>query len=280
MSLLDTLNRVSNFQPEPFVTPVWNPHMRILSVQDNIPIWCDVNVRIPGWWNVTPGSKLGLHYTAATLSPAMPWQQYTFLEQLPQRFYAITLFRVRENTWLCVPYNAADAAQRYWLNSTPREVYLVNENISQLMCVSVRLFSNVLLYESPARLTAESSPSLQLAQDIVRDREVRLEQRQRELERLEREAVARNSLEGRVQHHLDFMGASVVQLEEEGEGVRVTWEYKGYQHTSRIMRDMSGLSAGICLSGTDREHNLSTLVATIQEARELHRFDMPRESYV
>ena len=279
MSLLSTLNRVSEFQPEPFVTPMWNPHMRVLSVQDNIPIWCDVNVHIPGWWKVTPDSKLGLYYTATTLSPAAPWEQYTFLEQLP-RFYIITLFRVRENTWLCVPYNAADAAQRYWPNSTPREVHLVNENISQLTCISARLFADIMLYESVARIIAETSPSIGLARGIIREREVELEKRQRELERLERDAVLRNSLEGRIEQHLDFMGASVVQWEEEGEGVRVTWEYEGYRHTSRIARDTSVLSAGICLSGTDREHNLSTLVATIQEARELHRFDMPRESYV
>ena len=157
---------------------------------------------------------------------------------------------------------------------------MVNENISQLMCVSVRLFSDVLLYESPARLAAETGANYGVAQDIIRQREVELERRKRELERLEREAVLRGSLETRVQQHLDFMGADMVQWEEEGEGVRVTWEYEGYRHTSRIARDTSVLSAGICLSGTDREHNLSTLVATIQEARELHRFDMPRESYV
>ena len=279
MSLLSTLNRVSEFQPGSFVTPVWNPHMRVLSVQDNIPIWCDVSTRVPGWWKVTPGSKLGLHYIASTLSPAAPWEQYTFLEQLP-RFYVITLFRVRENTWLCVPYNAADAAQRYWLNSTPREMYLVNENISQLTCVSARLFADIMLYESVARIIAETSPSIGLARGIIREREVELEKKQRELERLEREVVLRNSLEGRIEQHLDFMGASVVQWEEEGEGVRVTWEYEGYTHSSWIARDTSVLSAGICLHGTDREHNLSTLVATIQEARELHRFDMPERSYV
>jgi len=280
MGLLTTLDRVGRFQPGPFTAPVWNPHMKILSVQDGIPNWFYVDAPSPGWWNVTPNRKLERGWSTQTLSPAMPWQIYAFLESLP-RFLVITLFRVRENVWMCIPFNASDAAQRYWPNSSPREIYLVNENISQLMCVSVRLFADTLLYEGvSARVLASDGTGYGIAQDIMERRQAELERRRREVEKLAREQELANSLEARIDQHLDFMGASMVQWEERGEAVEVTWEYEGYTHTSRIDRDASVLSAGICLEGTDREHNLSTLVATIQEARELHRFDMPRESYV
>jgi len=279
MSLKNTLLRVAEFQPRPFIAPIWNPRMRVLAIQDRIPFHVNIEAPSPGWWKIIPSFKLNGIWTETGTLPAAPWEIYEFLEQLP-RFYVITLFRVRENTWLCVPYNASDAQQRGWPASTPREVYLVAENISPLMCVSVRKFANVLLYDSPGERLAETSPNLQMAQEIIRQRELELEKSKKEAVEAARKLEESNSIEGKIKDNLDFMGANLVQWEEEGEGIRVTWEYEGYRHSSRITRDAGVLSAGICLDGTDREHNLSALVAVIQEARELHRFDMPEESYI
>ena len=118
----------------------------------------------------------------------------------------------------------------------------------------------------------------------VLEERCRAEEERRRLARLHAEEKRRERMattEGRLRWYLKFMGADMVGWREEGEGFRVTWEYDGHTHSARIGRNLRLDSAGICLGhrGQERQQNLSSVVAVIQEARRRHRFDMPRESW-
>ena len=207
----------------------------------------------------------------------------------------IILFRVAERTWLCIPYNAADAAQRGWANGEPRSLHLIRHAMGPFDVAVARDLAGMLLYEdintslhtSPisvemrrclARGDVEfpkASPDFRNAYEILSRRRQEVS-RQQQLEAIE---ARQQGDEGQVRFDLEFMGASLLALTETGEGYSVTWEFDGCTHTTRVGRDMKVQSAGICLDSTDKQHDLSSIVQVMERARELHRFDLKKRYY-
>ena len=74
-----------------------------------------------------------------------------------------------------------------------------------------------------------------------------------------------------VRWHLEFMGAELNSWHESGNEYRITWTHGGQTHSMDVARSGFVESAGVCLEGTDRRHNLSSIVAVMQEHARLGR---------
>jgi hypothetical protein len=168
-------------------------------------------------------------------------------------------------------------------------MHLVRSAVRPLDVVSARDLAGVLLYDdtvSGPRFRRFDNRDWQRAESIIAQRR---EQVQRELVELRKKAALaqlaakRQTTEDEIKFQLEFMGAELVDWSEDGEGVRVTWEFDGYEHSATMNREMKLETAGICLGhgpGAYDWQNLSTLVDTIQEARRLGRGDIPREAWL
>jgi hypothetical protein len=84
-------------------------------------------------------------------------------------------------------------------------------------------------------------------------------------ERLRREQQRDKSIKGDV----EFAGGKFVKNVERMDHFSVTYEVDGNVYTSVVSKEPTRqiLSAGICLSGTDKEYDLKTLVSVIREGQ-------------
>ena len=252
--LRSVLNRLVEHTPVSFVAPLpeadW---VRVFTVQDNTPYSFRVSMRdtLPGWYWVEPKSKSSARIGDNAYGP----DRLEYLEELIP-FNAITVDRVGDNTWLAVPYNASDAGQRGWKNAEPRKVFLVLDAVEPHEPILVREIAGLLLYDGPAFVSRQDTPDFKrsrtiLAQIKADEERIRLEQ----------------TTEGRLKSHLAFMGASLRDWVESGNGYKVTWEHEGHDYTMSIGADFELQSAGICLANTDSLHNLSSVVRVMQDYR-------------
>jgi hypothetical protein len=297
--LLSVIDRMADHRPEPFVAPLPEAErITVLTIQDGIPYRFKVRDPVRGWWRLRPNVERG---TARRVDEAQPGDVLTYLAELP-RFLAIALFRLEPQTWLCMPWNASDAAQRGWPDGEPRVLHLVHDAIRAFDPVQARSLAGLMLYGGMANLYQAMYDAQALQADLSceprhatyrqarrivlqRNEQLRLqaaaEERQRRRLAVAQAAVERRqSIEEHIAWQLGFMGAQLVGWAEAGESLEVTWEYEGHEHTAEVRRDLVGLSAGICLAGTAGSHNLSSLVAAIQRARELHRYDLSEDAWV
>jgi hypothetical protein len=84
------------------------------------------------------------------------------------------------------------------------------------------------------------------------------------LERIRREAPDRR----RIRQALEHAGASLESYYKRKKAYSVTFVLDGQRHTSRIReKDLTVLSAGICLSGEDKKFDLQSLMGVLREGR-------------
>jgi hypothetical protein len=88
--------------------------------------------------------------------------------------------------------------------------------------------------------------------------------------RLEQIALDERSRgELRLRAALEHAGARLQDYAEQGDAYRVTYVVDGARHTSLVRKgDLSVVTAGICLSGHDREFDLGSLVGVLREGRD------------
>jgi hypothetical protein len=81
----------------------------------------------------------------------------------------------------------------------------------------------------------------------------------------------------RLREHLTRAGAELLEYLEHRDSYRVTYVVDGQEFTSAVdKQDLSVVSAGVCLDGTDRQFDLQSLVGVLREGRrrgEIHRFE-------
>jgi len=105
--------------------------------------------------------------------------------------------------------------------------------------------------------------------EVERLEKVEAEKREREeksrAERLRHERLRDKSIKGDV----EFAGGTFIKSVEKTDHFSVTYEVDGDTYTSVVSKEPTRqiLSAGICLSGTDREYDLKTLVSVIREGQ-------------
>ena len=91
---------------------------------------------------------------------------------------------------------------------------------------------------------------------------------ERERKRLREERRRDRSDEARLRGALRFGGGDLTSYRDRGDHWLVEWTTReGNQHTSAISkRDLTVVSAGICLSGEDEKFDLQSLVGVVEGA--------------
>lgn len=290
MTLLDIARRVAAFKPRPFVVPVPYETARIdvFTLQDgNIPVSRQLVIPenspypLPDWYLVRPAGDKIAHIDR----PAHPMEILDYLREL-RRFFVIAVAQVNADSWLVVPENLSVGRRIGW-NGEPREVHLVTENPNPLDVLIARVMGDHLLFDcladgygfptQKAKFALENDPGMPLGQTWTAAVGIlRSLQHQMPLRPVERP----DGLEDLARWHLDYVGANLTGLESVGRDIRITWEYDGAEFSASFDETLRLRQAPICLAGTDAQHNLSTIVSVMQQARRLHRFDLSEEYYL
>jgi hypothetical protein len=282
-NLLNVLRRIETHQPSEFLAPVPDVQQVVLfTLQDNIPYRFLIPT-VPGWQYFRPqGAR------AVILRPGQPFEYIPYLAAL-RSIQVMVVFRVSDTSWLVIPNNIGEAAQRGWKHGAPKVMHLVTEALQPFDLVLARVMGGTLLYDE---LLSRGQPAGQRETSQARQMMLEHQEEARRLDaeriRLAEEALKRDrknraeaekalrqaQWEARAREALGFMGAQMVDWTAvNGNSFNVTWEFNGRQATTRINRDLIVESAGFCLAGTDRQHTLTDIVRVMEDAVEAGRRD-------
>lgn len=291
MSLSHLIDQIRQNNLEEFVAPLPAGSIELLSVQGGYPYWFEVDNDSPGWKRLKPVQALaggrinrkGIN-NVEIVGQAQPYEIEDYLNQLPH-FHVIALYPSSEGSWLCLPYSKADVKQRGW-DGSPKVFTLCPENIEPLDVVRVANLAGTFIYHDVSKLVLEAFRAKELLRQTENEVSLAPEFWQAFkmcIERLNmlRQKERQKTLDDRLVESLGFVGAELVSYEEVEGGLEVTYRYEGMTWTlPRVGSDLRIQVAGICLSGRDYEHSLSSIVNVMHEARKQRRFDLPREYYL
>ena len=142
-STLDLIDQIGRIRVRPFLAPIPDAESVVVTtVQEGVQFNYRL-VREPGWWV--------LHCDQVEVRQVEPlssmFETVRYLAALP-RFLVIAVHRLRADTWLVVPWNGSDAAQRGWHRGEPRAIHLVRDAIRPFDVVVARRLGSTLLYDS------------------------------------------------------------------------------------------------------------------------------------
>ncbi|MGB7892093.1 MAG: hypothetical protein WCF82_09370 [Microcoleus sp.] len=221
-----------------------------------------------GWAIFAPVNE---KIAAVIEEPSLPQVAEYLQLLLPVRLHLVCL--LQGQTWLAYPVNASDAKQRTGV-AKPVPVHLVTEG-SQFEPIVARWDGHCLWFEEIDR-RADPLPSEELKaalKKLILPQEVRFKGMTPEM-RTVYELVSRNIKdlypkvreEKRLQRALKMGGGELRDFFDRENYWLVEWTSgTGENHTSAIAKnDLTVMSAGICLSGLDKDFDLHSLVGVVE----------------
>jgi hypothetical protein len=226
-----------------------------------------------GWGVFEPTDAL----TAQLIEEASLWQIDAFLKLFKQIRLRLA-YRIKGQTWMAYPASEADARKSHGTRSKPQVVHLVGEG-KQFEQVVARWDEAACWFEEIDRRadpTAAERLRRALRDDTLpahlgwkgctpemRGCYVQARQQQQRQQR----KLRPQSDEERLREALAFGGGELRAFQDRGNYWHVEWAARpdGYTHTSAIeKRDFTVMSAGVCLSGRDRDFDLHSLVRVVE----------------
>lgn len=194
-------------------------------------------------------------------------------------------YRLQGATWLAYPANESDARQRFpAAGARPHAVHLVADGQEFEQAVA-RFVGGAWFFEDADRradpLDAERlreawrntatpdslgwkgfTPEMRTCYALL----FRRDELERERKRLREQRRRERGDEARLRGALRFGGGDLRSYRDRGDHWLVEWTTRdGDQHTSAISkRDLTVISAGICLSGEDEKFDLQSLVGVVE----------------
>lgn len=293
MSLKTLASKYAAHEPEPFVAPVPDiDRVSILVHQSGVPYRYDILHGEVGWYQfkpIAPGA-------CRIIKKANIRDINLYLGLLPS-IRAVGVSAIGNDGVLVVPENPADAAQKGWLNAEPRIAHILRGRTANMAFapIIVRDAGGFLLYaRSGHGVDFHASRQIAMRQALERDDDITgpsrtgyqiaysiLLQQAREQKRQEAARKARLDGEEGIRHQFEFTGARIGSIRQRNAGeYEVTYEYDGAAFTVQISRSGRVSSAGICLSGGDRDFDASSIVEVMQEARRRHRYDVDQNKWL
>jgi hypothetical protein len=231
-----------------------------------------------GWGLFRPSDERGARLVEEADLPRVA----EYLKLFP-RLRLRLAYALRGRTWLAYPANESDARQRFpAAGARPFAVHLVEDG-REFEQVTARAVGGVWFFEETDRradpLDAERlreawrerrapsalgrgglTPEMRTCYALLHGRE------EQARARVERGRERRD--EARLRGALGFGGADLRSYLDRGDHWLVEWTTRdGQQHLSAISkRDLTVISAGICLSGEDEKFDLHSLVGVVEGA--------------
>jgi hypothetical protein len=228
-----------------------------------------------GWWMC----RMLDARQAAVVEPAQPWQRGEYLSLWPA-LRLVLLEPLRGDDWVALPFNPADAAQRFGVHG-PLLVRLV-EGGQPFERVVGRVEGATVWYDEPDRradpamaerlraMLAAGQPTPAVAALGPGERaSYALLAERRHADAAAREAAA---AEDRLRATLSIGGARLVGCEASDGILRVTWERDGQRSVTLVNANLDVVSAGICLSGEDGRFDLASIVGVVSDAPQFARY--------
>jgi hypothetical protein len=223
--------------------------------------------------------------TAAFVEEPAGWQISEYLNLFPALRIRLA-FCLGGQTWLAFPVNQSDFRQRFARKAKiiePIAVHLTTEGRTFETAIVRKVGALWLFEEIDRRAEPEIAERLresfkeQIAPENLQIKNLTPEQRvcyslvlneQNTREARKRQKLQNND-ENRLRDALRFGGGELVGFETRGDYWLVEWTTStGEPHTSAIAKDLSVVSAGICLSDEDDKFDLQSLVRVVERAWE------------
>jgi hypothetical protein len=225
----------------------------------------------PGWWCC----RVQDAHTATIESEAQPWQRGDYLRLWPA-LRLVLLEPLRDSDWLAIPFNAAEAQQRFGI-SGPQVVHLV-EGGQPFERIVARCEAQTLWYDAPDR---RADPRIAEAlRDALAERQpapavAGLGQGERAAYALLLGIDTTRTLDEKLRAALTIGGAQLLGYEQVGEQLRVIWQRGTLRHVTLIDQSLTVISAGICLGGEDQRFDLASIVGVVLDAPDYARYNDP-----
>jgi hypothetical protein len=187
----------------------------------------------------------------------------SYLRLLPM-LRLILARRLRHACWLAYPANESDAAQRFGIEE-PVRVHLV-EGAAPLDPILARFDGSAWWFED---LDRRADPTIAFAlrqrlQQSIEPSKVRVPGLVPEM-RAAYGIAFRGSTKHRLGESLRRAGGKLEDLTDHGDYWVIEWlTNDGQRHTSAVEKDLTVRSAGICLSGRERDFDLQSLVGVME----------------
>lgn len=188
--------------------------------------------------------------------------------------------RLRGRMWLAYPVNVEDARGQSGAGGELR-VHLVSEGARFEQSIAYTDGCNYFYGELDRRADARIAERLRkLLRQGVEPRYITwkgITPETRAVYALATEFVSKFNRKGmcrteekRLRDALALSGGELIEYEDEGTNLRVAWQTRnGGSHVSTVAkRDLTVVSAGICLSGYDRDFDLQSLVGVVENSWE------------
>ncbi|MFN6564349.1 MAG: hypothetical protein RMY28_031780 [Nostoc sp. ChiSLP01] len=211
--------------------------------------------------------------TAAVVEEADLPQIAEYLQHFPQIRLRLA-HQLRGQTWLAYPVNEADVRQRLQVVK-PIAIHLVTEGIIFDQIIARWNGQSCWFEEIDRRTDPAIVETLQSAvKQLIPVEELQFKGMTPEIRTVYELATARidgfaqpQQDEKRLKKALQMGGGELKQFQDRGDYWTVDWTTAdGVRHSSAIAKtDLTVISSGICLSGYDRDFDLQSLVAVIEQ---------------
>ncbi|MCF2150669.1 hypothetical protein IQ276_030450 [Desmonostoc muscorum LEGE 12446] len=211
--------------------------------------------------------------TATVVEEADLPQIAEYLQHFPQIRLRLA-HQLRGQTWLAYPVNEADVRQRLQVVK-PIAIHLVTEGIIFDQIIARWNAQSCWFEEIDRRTDPEIVETLQSAvKQLIPVEELQFKGITPEIRTVYELATRRiegfsqpQQDEKRLRKALQIGGGTLTQFHDRGDYWTVDWTTAdGVRHSSAIAKtDLTVISSGICLSGYDRDFDLQSLVAVIEQ---------------
>ncbi|MFN6538948.1 MAG: hypothetical protein RM021_021695 [Nostoc sp. EkiNYC01] len=211
--------------------------------------------------------------TATVVEEADLPQISEYLQHFPQIRLRLA-HQLRGQTWLAYPVNEADVRQRLQVVK-PIAIHLVTEGIIFDQIIARWNGQSCWFEEIDRRTDPEIVETLQSAvKEVIPVEELQFKGITPEIRTVYELATRRidgfaqpQQDEKRLKKALQMGGGELKQFQDRGDYWTVDWTTAdGVRHSSAIAKtDLTVISSGICLSGYDRDFDLQSLVAVIEQ---------------
>lgn len=278
MSVAELVTKVAarekQVRDRPYIAPIVEEGQRIRVRIDGLIQNYETIGAGEGWWKF----RLTSDYKAIRLEEATHLEIAKYLEPLPRMRFILS-HKLENRTWLAYAFNESEAIHKLG-SAKPVPIRLVGPDLdfdAVIACID----GSVLWYEEQdrrfdprfARKLREHLKNAVLPKDLPRFPGMIPEMRTAyEIASQHNEnfpEVKRRREETRIKTALQLTGGSLHEIRDQTDVWQVTWTTRTGVVTTSIVRktDLAVVSAGLCLSGRDRDFDLHSLVGVVEKRR-------------